>query len=124
MKRIILVLIAIFSLNVVTYASFPVAESPIEQVSVLNEIFPVISDGDGWGLAALLCGIFSFVLFQMPLLGTCAIIFGAIGLRNYGGGMSVWGFILGLIKVIAYLIYIFYFLGSASPGIVGAAFGG
>jgi len=123
MKRIILVLITIFSLNVVAYASFPVAESPTEQLSVLNTISPVVSD-DGWGLAALCCGILSLLLFSLPLLGTCAIIFGAIGLSNGGGSMSSWGLILGIIKFIAYLIFIFYFLGSASYGIAGAAFGG
>ena len=103
MKRIILVLIAIFSLNVVIYASFPVAEIPTEQLSVLNTIPTVISDGPGWGIAALICGILGFVFWYVPLIGTCAIVFGAIGLKRRGKGMAIAGLILGIIRFILYL---------------------
>ncbi|MGY8988538.1 MAG: DUF4190 domain-containing protein [Flavobacteriales bacterium] len=122
MKRIILVLIAIFSLNVIAYASFPVAESPIEQLSVLNTISPVISDGPAWGIAALCCGILSLLLWRFPLFGTLAIIFGAIGLNKGGRGMAITGLILGIIKFIFYLLYLATVLLSAAS--MGAAFGG
>ena len=125
MKRIILVLIAIFSLNVVTYASFPVVESPVEQLSVLNTISPVISDGSGWGIAALIFGIAGVFFWYFPLLGTCAIIFGAIGLKKRGRGMAIAGLILGIIKVIFYAVLIlYYFLQFLGAGAAGGAFGG
>jgi hypothetical protein len=125
MKRIILVLIAIFSLNMITYASFPVVESPLEKLSVLNTISPVISDGSGWGIAALCCGILGLLLWQFPLFGTLAIIFGAIGLNKRGGGMAMTGLILGIIKVIFYFLLILAFVPSFLEGAaLGAAFGG
>ena len=126
MKRIILVLIAIFSLNMVAYASFPVVESPVEQLLILNEIPPVSSGGTGWGIAALCCGILGLVLWPFPLLGTLAIIFGAIGLnKRRGRGMAMAGLILGIIKVIFYFLLILAFLPDFLEGAaLGAAFGG
>ena len=112
MKRIILVLIAIFSLNVVAYASFPVTESPAEPLSILNEIPPVSADGPGWGIAALCCGILGIAF---PPLGILAIIFGAIGMKNSGRGMAIAGFILGIIEVI-WLLVLILLLGAFIMG--------
>ena len=123
MKKLILVLITLFSLSVVTYASFPVTESSAEPLSVLNEIPPVSPDWTGWSVAALCWGILGVLLWMAPLLGTCAIIFGAIGLKKGGRrGMAIAGLILGIIKFIFYLILILYYLLAAAT--LGAAFGG
>ena len=125
MNKSILLFITLFSFNSVTYASFPVNESPATQLSTLNEAPPVISGGNGWGIAALCCGILGLVLWYLPLLGMCAIIFGAIGLKKRGRGMAITGLILGIIKFILFLLLISYygamFLNGAA---LGAAFGG
>ena len=122
MKRIILVLITIFSLNAVTYASFPVTENPTEQLSVSNEIPSVSFGGASWGIAALCFGILGLLLPGVPLLGTCAIILGIIGLKKRGRGMAIAGLILGIIKFIIFFFIISLYIISA--GTLGAAFGG
>ena len=99
----LLVVLAVFSLNIVAYASFPVTESSTEQLSALNEISPVSSDGPGWGIAALCCGVLGLLF---PFLGIPAVIFGAKGLRKSGKGMAIAGLILGIIEVIWLLVLI------------------
>ena len=108
MKKIILVVLAVFSLNIVAYASFPVTESSTEQLSALNEIPPVSSDGPGWGIAALCCGILGLAF---PPLGILAVIFGAMGLSKKGRGMAITGLILGIIEVV-WLLLLVLLLGA------------
>ena len=129
MKRIILVLIAIFSLNVVAYASFPVAESPTEQLSVLNTISPVISDGPAvWGILSFSFSVVGLILFFTPVFGTgillhvLAIIFGAIGFNKDLKGLAISGFVLSLISLLVLILYTFILI--LSGGGIGAAFGG
>jgi hypothetical protein len=128
MKRIIFVLIAIFSLNAVTYASFPVTESPAEQLSVLNTISPVISDGPGWGILSLSLSVIGIILLFTPaleiglILHLLAIIFGAIGFNKNLKGLAISGFVLSLISLLVLCLYILLLVLSA--GAMGAAFGG
>ena len=51
MKKLLLILIALFSLNTLTYASFPITESPTEQLSECNTVTSVSpnSSGSWWG---------------------------------------------------------------------------
>ena len=113
MKKIILLLVTLFSLNAVTYASFPVTNGPAEQLSALNEIPPVSADGPGWGIAALCCGILGIAF---PPLGILAIVFGAIGMKNSGRGMAIAGLVLGIIEVLFMLVYVLLLLAFISGG--------
>lgn len=128
MKRIILVLIAIFSLNVVTYASFPVVESPAEQLSVLNAISPVISDSPVWGILSFSFSVIGVILFFTPVFGTgvllhvLAIIFGAIGFNKDLKGLAISGFVLSLLALLFGLLFLVIII--ASGGGMGGAFGG
>ena len=108
MKKIILLLVTVFSFNAVTYASFPVTNGPTEQLSALNKIPPVSSDGPGWGIAALCCGVLGLVF---PPLGIFAVIFGAMGLSKKGRGMAITGLILGIIEVV-WLLLLVLLLGA------------
>ena len=51
MKKLLLILIALFSLNTLTYASFPITESPTEQLSECNTVASVSpnSSASWWG---------------------------------------------------------------------------
>ena len=113
MKKIILVVFSVFSLNAVAYASFPVTEGQVEQLPTLSEIPPVSSYGPGWGIAALCCGVLGLAL---PLLGIPAVIFGAMGLRKSGKGMAIAGLILGIIEVIWLLVLILFFAAFIMGG--------
>ena len=113
MKNLLSLLIILFSLNTVSYASFPVTEQEYEQVidsstekkSFINTL--VAGGGPGFGIAALCCGILGF--FFLPfLLGPCAIVFGALGLRNSGRGMAIAGLILGIIQVLIVLLAVLF----------------
>jgi len=129
MKRIILVLIAIFSLNVVAYASFPVAESSVEQISTFNSISSVISDGPAvWGVLSFSFSVIGVILFFTPVFGTgvllhvLAIIFGAIGFNKDLKGLAISGFVLSLLALLFGLLFLVIII--ASGGGMGGAFGG
>tara|TARA_B110000196_G_C21133414_1_gene659728 strand:- start:634 stop:1158 length:525 start_codon:yes stop_codon:yes gene_type:complete len=58
--------------------------------------------GNGFAIAALICGILGFVV---PGLGLLSIIFGAIGAgkKRKGRGMAITGMILGIVNLIVVL---------------------
>ncbi|MDG1348550.1 MAG: DUF4190 domain-containing protein [Flavobacteriales bacterium] len=121
MKKIVLLLVTLFSLNAVTYASFPVTENGVKTEIVsentnLTMEAPVRGGGPGMGIAALCCGILGF--FFLPfLLGPLAIIFGALGLKNSGRGMAIAGLVLGSIQVLLVLIVILLVGAAISSGL-------
>jgi len=121
MKKIVLLLIAIFSLNMVVEASFPVTENGVNTEVVTDNTnlvieAPVRGGGPGMGIAALCCGILGF--FFLPfLLGPLAIIFGALGLKNSGKGMAIAGLILGIIQVLLVVIALLIVGAAISAGL-------
>jgi hypothetical protein len=108
MKKIVLLLVTLFSLNAVTYASFPVTENQTEQTSTLNEKPPVSGDGPVYGIIALCCGVLGIV---MPFLTIPAIVFGAMGLKRSGKGMAIAGLVLGIVFLILHLLFAALWLG-------------
>ena len=128
MKKFILILVALFSLNSVTYASFPVTEYETEQSteqsteenSFVNDLewpnlVPVYGGGPGMGIAALCCGVLGF--FFLPfLLGPCAIVFGALGMKNSGRGMAIAGLVLGIIQVLLVIVVLLIVGAAISAG--------
>ena len=121
MKKIVLLLITIFSLNMVVEASFPVTENGVntevvaDNTSLVIEA-PVRGGGPGMGIAALCCGILGF--FFLPfLLGPLAIIFGALGLKNRGRGMAIAGLVLGIIQVLLVVIVLLLVGAAISAGL-------
>jgi hypothetical protein len=121
MKKIVLLLIAIFSLNMVVEASFPVTENGVNTEVVADNTnlvieAPVRGGGPGMGIAALCCGILGF--FFLPfLLGPLAIIFGALGLKNRGRGMAIAGLVLGIIQVLLVVIVLLLVGAAISAGL-------
>ena len=121
MKKIVLLLITIFSLNMVVEASFPVTENGVNTEVVADNTnlvieAPVRGGGPGMGIAALCCGILGF--FFLPfLLGPLAIIFGALGLKNRGRGMAIAGLVLGIIQVLLVVIVLLLLGAAISAGL-------
>jgi len=111
MKKFLLVLVTLFTLNLVTYASFPITENVtpselvVENDNLTLEV-PYGGGGPGWGIAALCCGILGLFI---PLLGIPAIVFGAIGLNKELKGMAITGMILGLLELIFLVVLIVLF---------------
>ena len=120
MKNLLPFLIALFSLNTVAYASFPVTEQEYEQsiqpstekVSFINAL--VYGGGPGLGIAALCCGILG-IFFMGWLLGPLAIVFGALGMKNDGRGMAIAGLVLGCLVTLLWLILL-AFVGAVLAG--------
>ena len=102
MRNFLLFIIAFFGFSCLSYASFPVTEKQIisnqqEVVSVAST--STVSGGGGWGIAAIACGFIG--LFVAPLLlGSLAIIFGALGLKKDLKGLAIAGLILGIIELL------------------------
>ena len=105
MKKIVLLLITLFSLNLITYASFPVTENQTEQISTLSEIPTVTGDGPVYGIVALCCGVIGLAI---PFFGIPAIVFGAMGLKRSGKGMAIAGLVLGILEVIILLLALLF----------------
>ena len=115
-----------FSLNAVSYASFPVTSQEAEQATkqsaeentfVDNFKLPnftlVNGGGSGFSIAALCCGILGF--FFLPfLLGPLAIVFGAIGMKRSGRGMAITGLVLGIIQVVIVLLALLFLASLAA----------
>ena len=122
MKKIILFLITIFSLNMVVEASFPVTENGVKTEVVANNTYntnlaieaPVRGGGPGLGIAALCCGILG-IFFAGWLLGPLAIVFGALGMKNDGRGMAITGLVLGCLVTLLWLILL-AFVGAVLAG--------
>lgn len=74
---------------------------------------PQSSEGQGFGIASLVLGIFGFfVVCCIPIIGAIpsilAIIFGALGMKYPAGkGMAIAGLILGCIGLVPALIMLF-----------------
>ena len=84
MKYLLLLLITLFSLNTVTYASFPVTEQESEQSNQqeleqksfltnfkLSSFAPVAGGGPGLGIAALCCGVVGIFFMGWLLQAWC-----------------------------------------------------
>jgi len=126
MKKIVLLLVTLFSLNAVTYASFPVTSQDAEQATkqsleennfVDNFKLPnftlVNGGGSGFSVAALCCGILGF--FFLPfLLGPLAIVFGVMGMKRSGRGMAIAGLVLGIIQVAIVLLALLFIASLAA----------
>jgi hypothetical protein len=121
MKKLLFILIALFTLSTTIYASFPVTENGVNTEVVADNTnlvieAPVRGGGHGMGIAALCCGILGF--FFLPfLLGPLAIIFGALGLKNRGRGMAIAGLVLGIIQVLLVVIVLLLFSAAISAGL-------
>jgi hypothetical protein len=111
MKKLLFILIALFTLSTTIYASFPVEEKAVVNATSQSEVVasdiafeaPVISGGPGMGIAALCCGVLGLFV---PFLGILAIVFGAIGLKNEGKGMAIAGLVLGIVGVALSVIWL------------------
>jgi len=81
------------------------------------------TQSNGWGLAALICGILSFC--TGGITGILAIIFGFVGISrskktNSGKGMSIVGLVLGLLTMVGYVVF-FLVGGLAILGLAKAS---
>lgn len=80
------------------------------------------SQTKGFGVASMVLGIISIVLFCIPYLSVpcaiLAIIFAIVGMRKPGKGMAIAGLVLGIIM---FVIYLLGFLGIATFFGSGAA---
>ena len=123
MKKLLFILIALFTLSTTIYASFPVTENGVNTEVVADNTnlvieAPVRGSGPGMGIAALCCGILGF--FFLPFLylfGPLAIIFGVLGLKNRGRGMAIAGLVLGIIQVLLVVIVLLLFSAAISAGL-------
>lgn len=64
-----------------------------------------MSDGGGWGIASLACGVLG-LLFLPILFGPLAIIFGALGLKKKLKGLAIAGMTLGIISLVVIFLII------------------
>jgi len=117
MKRIVTFFIVLFALNSFVYASFPVTE-PIEGSSITEITEPIVYGDSPWpNIVSLSCAVLSVLLpiildygftfwglMLALLLFVCAIVFGAIGFNRSLKGLSIAGFVLGILGVIGTLI--------------------
>ena len=108
MKKLLFILIALFTLSTTIYASFPVTENGVNTEVVADNTnlvieAPVRGGGPGMGIAALCCGVLGLFV---PFLGILAIVFGAIGLKNEGKGMAIAGLVLGIVGVALSVIWL------------------
>ena len=67
---------------------------------------------NGFGIAALVVGIFSLLMIQFIIisiaLAILAIIFGILGLRKPNKGMAKAGLVLGIVSLLAtFLLFLF-----------------
>ena len=114
MKKIVLMMIALFTLNTLTYASFPITENGTTTEVVVDDAdlameAPIMSDGPGWGIASLACAVLA--LMPVPgLLFLCipAIVFGFIGLKKDLKGLAIAGLIIGFLELLLLFVAILF----------------
>lgn len=72
---------------------------------------PPVRPQNGMGIAGLVLGIISLLLFGF-ILGILAIIFSSIGIQRANNGqatnktMAIWGLVLGIIGFVGWMIFI------------------
>ena len=126
MKKIVLLLIALLSLNTLTFAAFPVTEnSTTEILSVANNIDPVEpniastiwSGSPAFGILSLIFSVLAIFIFSAAIetggpilvlgslvLSILAVVFGGLGFNKSLKGFAITGFVLGCIELMAWLI--------------------
>ena len=75
------------------------------------------NQGAGFGIASLVLGIVTWVLFWIPFVGQIlpilAIVFGIIGLKRPGKAMGIAGLVLGAIslflKILGFIVLLLAF---------------
>ena len=75
MKKLLLILLCLFSLNTLTYASFPITESSTEQLSESNTEASVSANSSAswmgelhwawWGVIIIFALLLSYILFAV-----------------------------------------------------------
>jgi sensor histidine kinase YesM len=86
MKKLLLILLCFFSLNTLTYASFPITESPTEQLSESNtEVLLSAKSSASW-LGALHWAWMAFIITISVLL--LLTLIGLIIVATLTGGMG------------------------------------
>ena len=85
MKKLLLILLCFFSLNTLTYASFPITESPTEQLSESNTeaLLSAKSSASWWGELHWAWKAFIITISALLLLTLIGVI---IFLSSYGYG--------------------------------------
>ena len=112
MKKLLLILLCLFSLNTLTYASFPVSETTQTEVVAENIELPTYRSGNSvWGILSLTCAILSILvipnIYAMFIAALLGVIFGAIGFNKKLKGLAITGFILGLLMTIISGVLVF-----------------
>ena len=120
LKKLLLMLIMLTTFTNVSYASFPVTETPQTEIteSVAVEVPAYREDNPIWGILSLTCTLLSLMLLLNPLAATIisllGVIFGAIGFNKKLKGLAITGFILSLIIFLAagFLTFLFLIYGE------------
>ena len=86
MKKLLLILLCFFSLNTLTYASFPITESPTEQLSESNTEALLSAKSSAPWLGALHWAWMAFIITISVLL--LLTLIGLIIVATLTGGMG------------------------------------
>jgi hypothetical protein len=86
MKKLLLILLCFFSLNTLTYASFPITESPTEQLSESNTEALLSAKSSASSLGALHWAWMAFIITISVLL--LLTLIGLIIVATLTGGMG------------------------------------
>lgn len=126
MKKIILLVITLFSFNMVTFAAFPITEnSTTEILSTINNAdlvepnseLPISGGTPVFGILSFLFSMLAIVLFvaavsaEAPLLvvgslilSILSIVFGGLGFNKSLKGFAITGFVFGCIETLVWII--------------------
>ena len=126
MKKLLLILLCLFSLNTLTYASFPVSETTQTEVVAENIELPTYRSGNSvWGILSLSCALLSIILIPNLLaivpISLLGVIFGAIGFNKKLKGLAITGFVLSLIFLIISLVALVIFILFGGVGAANLA---
>ena len=117
MKKLLLILLCLFSLNTLTYASFPVSETTQTEVVAENIELPTYGRSQPiWGILSFVIAVVGGLLYLTPyalsgwMLAILAIVFGAIGFKDKPNGLAIVSFIIGVLEVLMpIIIWVFFY---------------
>jgi len=117
MKKLLIILITLFSLNTLTYASFPVSETTQTEVVAENIELPTYGRSQPiWGILSFIIAVVGGLLYLTPYglsglwLAILAIVFGAIGFKDKPNGLAIVSFIIGVLEVLMpIIIWVFFY---------------
>ena len=83
-------------------------------MSKLKEIDVSVKLTKAWGIASLVCGIIGILLFLMPYFGIvlsiCAVVFHSKQKKIKPTGVSMGGFVVGIIGIVINSMMLFFVL--------------